>query len=177
MTQQVRLMYGDVCGTYNSSDAYWCKELWNISTEETGDKLSHYIDNTLNVCVCVLLRQQPLCACLYRGVCVCVAIFHVLKKKKAFLRFPHSQIACVFLKSKRESGGLTCQQFTITVLSAQRFNRSSPPMIHKWITVFKHKEITGTSLFREKRKYVYMSVKKLFFFLFCFLCEGLHGRT
>lgn len=56
--------------------------------------------------------------------------------KKVFLRFPHSQIAHASEQSQQESGGLTFQQFTITVPAVQRFRRSSLRMIHMWITVF-----------------------------------------
>lgn len=67
-----------------------------------------------------------------RSLRVCVCGQSLLQK--VFLRFPHSQIACASEQSQQESGGLRCQQFTITVLPVQRFSSSSLRMVHMWIT-------------------------------------------
>lgn len=107
--------------------------------------------------------------CLAHLSSVCGNFPHTGEKSKVFLRFPHSQITCVLLKSTEEPGGLTCQQFTITDPSAQRLKRSSPWMNHKQITVFRNKEITGTYLFKEKGSTATCQLQKRFnlFLLFC----------
>lgn len=124
------------------------------------------------------IRSTSVCV---RMATACVYVwevhpFNFPHTEKVFLRFPHSQITCVFLKSTQESGGLTCQQFTITVPSAERFINSSPWMNHKWITVFKDKEITGTHHFMEKGSTVPCQLQKGLI-CSCFFCVKWSLRT
>lgn len=198
MTLKIRLSSGDVCGMlsretiHSSWNAYLYKEnsLQNISRKDSGNlrsqckenypitfrkKSIHYLK--LDLLLSVLWGQQHVCY-VCSSLCFCVWQFSMYwKKAKFFQRFPHSRITCVFLKSTQESGGLTCQQFTITVPSAQRFNKSSPWMNHKWITVFKDKEITGTYLFRGRGSTVTCQLQKRFNLFSVFLWKDLYGHT
>lgn len=75
------------------------------------------------------IRPAPVWMCvLARSACACVwPFFSMCWKMQSFLKISTlSKLHAYLLKSKRERGGLTCQQFTITVSSAQRFNRSTP---------------------------------------------------
>lgn len=88
--------------------------LGNISTEESGPLRSQCRENDPITFIKMSIRHLKLLLCVYVSwgatafvclrvkltlLCVCVAIFHGLERKsKVFLRFPHSQIACVFLK-------------------------------------------------------------------------------
>lgn len=144
----------------------------------SAGKRSYYIFKNIHtltemapVCTCVLRGRQHLCVCVWRSFCSsCVwPFFHVLQKKEeSFLKIS-TLLNCLRL-SKRQAGIRWVNMSTVYNYSpsAQRLHRSSPGMIHKWITVFRDKEIISACLFRERGSTVVSYKKRCHLFCFFF---------